>query len=330
LRLRWKIRYNEKKEKGVGPSEKDRSFNQGLCRSQCGYQSRCANCCFLRHRGSGNNKRLRRFDRWRVGRTGQTVSFGYLEPGRNHPEDSPGQKIFHRGRAIADNDIDGLIVIGGDGSLTGAHVLATKYDVPVIGVPATIDNDINGVDMSIGADTAVNVAVEALDKIKDTATSLERVFIVEVMGRDCGYIALQVALAGGCEEVLIPEKKTAMAKVCADIVEGSRQGKMSWIVIVAEGSAKGSDVAGTIVKKTGMETRLSVLGYIQRGGVPTAFDRLLAARLGSHAVELLLEGQTDKCVSLKDNRFLTIPLETAIQPKKIDYERDYRLIKILT
>jgi 6-phosphofructokinase 1 len=214
--------------------------------------------------------------------------------------------------------------------LTGAHILATKYQIPVIGVPATIDNDINGVDMSIGADSAVNVAVEALDKIRDTATSLERVFVVEVMGRDCGYIALQVALAGGCEEVLIPEKETVMDRICADIAEGSRQGKISWIVIVAEGSAKGSDVAETIVKETGLETRLSVLGYIQRGGVPTAFDRLLAARLGSHAVELLKDGQTDECVSLKDNRFISVPLETAIQSKKIDFEWDYRLIKILT
>ncbi len=233
-------------------------------------------------------------------------------------------------KTIAENNIDGLIVIGGNGSLTGAHILAAEYDIPVIGIPATIDNDISGVDMSIGADTAVNVAVEALDKIRDTATSLERIFVVEVMGRDCGYIALQVALAGGCEEVLIPEKETAMAKICADIVEGSRQGKASWIVIVAEGSAKGSDVAKTIIKETGLETRLSVLGYIQRGGVPTAFDRLLAARLGSQAVELLKQGETDKCVSLKDSQFITIPLETAIQEKTIDYERDYRLIKILT
>ncbi|UCE41786.1 MAG: 6-phosphofructokinase [Candidatus Aminicenantes bacterium] len=233
-------------------------------------------------------------------------------------------------KTITEKEIDGLIVIGGNGSLTGAHVLATKHNISVVGVPATIDNDINGVDLSIGADSAVNVAVEALDKIRDTATSLERVFVVEVMGRDCGYIALQVALAGGCEEVLIPERETAMEKICADIVEGSLQGKISWIVIVAEGSAKGSDVADTIVKETGLETRLSVLGYIQRGGIPTAFDRILAARLGSHAVELLKEGQTGVCVSLKENRFTTVPLETAIQPKKIDSERDYRLIKILT
>lgn len=226
--------------------------------------------------------------------------------------------------------LDGLIVIGGNGSLTGAHVLATKYFIPVIGIPATIDNDINGVGLSIGADTAVNVAVDALDKIRDTATSLERVFVVEVMGRNCGYIALQVALAGGCEEVLIPEKETDMERVCAEIKEGSRKGKKSWIVIVAEGKTKGHIVEEMIIEKTGLETRLSVLGYIQRGGIPTASDRLLAARLGSFAVEVLREGQTGKCVCLKNNELITIPLEQAILPKKIDYERDYRLIKILT
>lgn len=226
--------------------------------------------------------------------------------------------------------LDGLIVIGGNGSLTGAHVLATRCSIPVIGIPATIDNDISGVDQSIGADTAVNVAVEALDKIRDTATSLERIFVVEVMGRDCGYIALKVALAGGCEEVLIPEKEVDLEKMCAEILEGSRKGKKSWIVIVAEGKAKGRLVEETIIERTGLETRLSVLGYIQRGGIPTAFDRLLAARLGSQAVELLKDGQTDKCVALKENRIVTLPLEKAIQPKEIDYEQDYRLIKILT
>ena len=233
-------------------------------------------------------------------------------------------------QTIKDCGLDGLIVIGGNGSLTGAQILVAKYFIPVIGIPATIDNDINGVDLSIGADTAVNVAVDALDKIRDTATSLERVFVVEVMGRDCGYIALQVALAGGCEEVLIPEKEINMERVCVEIKEGSRKGKKSWIVIVAEGKEKGSVVEEIIVKKTGLETRLTVLGYIQRGGHPTALDRLLAARLGSFAVEILKEGQTGKCVCLNNNELITIPLEQAIQPKKIDYERDYRLIKILT
>lgn len=233
-------------------------------------------------------------------------------------------------KSMKDSQIDGLIMIGGNGSLTGAHLLATKFNIPVIGVPATIDNDINGVEISIGADTAVNVAVEALDKIRDTATSLERVFVVEVMGRDCGYIALQVALAGGCEEVLIPEKDMDMEEICAEIVEGSSRGKKSWIIIVAEGKAKGSAVAETIIQKTGLETRLTVLGYIQRGGAPTAFDRILAARLGSYAVEILKDGQSDKCVSLKDDTLICVPLDYAVQPKTIEFERDYRLIKILT
>lgn len=233
-------------------------------------------------------------------------------------------------RTLRENKIDGLIVIGGNGSMAGAHVLATKYQIPVIGVPATIDNDLNGVDISIGADTAVNVAVDALDKIRDTATSLERIFVVEVMGRECGYIALQVALASGCEEVLIPEKEMDMERIWKEIKEGSCKGKKSWIVIVAEGKAKGNTVAETISQKTGLETRLAVLGYIQRGGTPTAFDRILAARLGSFAVEILKEGQTDKCVSLKLDKLITVPLDYMIQPKKIDYTQDYRLIKILT
>jgi 6-phosphofructokinase 1 len=233
-------------------------------------------------------------------------------------------------KTIKDNQLDGLIVIGGNGSLKGAHILAKKYQIPVIGVPATIDNDINGVDISIGADTAVNVAVEALDKIRDTSTSLERIFVVEVMGRDCGYIALRVGLAGGCEEVLIPEKDMDMEEICDEIVSGSRKGKKSWIIIVAEGKAKGSAVAESIIQKTGLETRLTVLGYIQRGGAPTAFDRILAARLGSYAVEILKDGQTDKCVSLKEDELITVPLDYAVQQKKIEFERDYRLIKILT
>ena len=179
-------------------------------------------------------------------------------------------------KTIKENKIDGLVIIGGNGSMTGAHVLAAKYQIPVIGVPATIDNDLNGIEISIGADTAVNVAVEALDKIRDTATSLERVFVVEVMGRDCGYIALQVALAGGCEEAIIPEKEMDMERISREIEEGSRKGKKSWIVIVAEGKAKGSTVAETISQKTGLETRLAVLGYIQRGFWPLAWEAMLS------------------------------------------------------
>jgi 6-phosphofructokinase 1 len=231
---------------------------------------------------------------------------------------------------IHDNSIEGLIVVGGNGSLTGAHILATKYKIPTIGIPATIDNDINGVDLTIGADTAVNVALDAVDKIRDTAKSLERIFIVEVMGRCCGYIALQVALAGGCEEVLIPEKELDIERMCREITDGNSQGKLSWIIIVAEGRANAQDIAEMITKKTGFEIRVAVLGHIQRGGSPTALDRILAARLGNYAVDVLRAGQTDKCVSLKDKSLVTIPLEVAIQKKEIEADSYYKLIKLLT
>ena len=232
-------------------------------------------------------------------------------------------------KTLEENDIDGLIVIGGDGSLTGAHILATRYNIKIIGVPATIDNDINGIDPSIGFDTAVNVAIDALDKIRDTATSLERIFVVEVMGRECGYIALKVALAGGCEEVVIPERNFSIENMYNEIRRGNELGKASWIIVVAEGRARARDVADEITKITGLETRVAVLGHIQRGGRPTVTDRVLAARLGNYAVKLLEDDLTDICVGLKDDRLFTIPLEKAIQPKKIDVEEYYTLIKAL-
>jgi len=231
---------------------------------------------------------------------------------------------------IKKNNIDGLIVIGGNGSLRGAHVLADKYHIPVVGIPATIDNDVNGVDLSIGADTAVNVALDSLDKIRDTATSLERIFVVEVMGRECGYIALQVALAGGCEEVLVPEQDFDIDRMCKEIGNGSLKGKESWIIIVAEGKAKGHDISNIITEKTNLETRVVVLGHIQRGGHPTFIDRIMAARLGNYAVKILNKGITNHCVSLKDEKLITVPLELAVKPKKTDVKTYYKLIKILT
>lgn len=231
---------------------------------------------------------------------------------------------------IKEHNIDGIIVVGGNGSLTGAHLLSSKYNIPVVGIPATIDNDVKNVDLTLGADTAVNVALEALDKIRDTATSLERIFIVEVMGRDCGYIAFQVALAGGCEEVIAPEIEMDMDVICKEIKEGNAKGKVSWIIIVSEGKAKAQNIADIVTKNTGFETRVAVLGHIQRGGRPTATDRLLAAKLGNHAVESLKKGLTSHCVTIKDQKFVEIPLSVAIQPKEIDVSNYYRLIKILT
>lgn len=233
-------------------------------------------------------------------------------------------------RTIKEQQIDGLIVIGGNGSLSGAHLLAQKYGIRVMGIPATIDNDVNGVDFCLGADTAVNVALDALDKIRDTATSLERIFVVEVMGRDCGYLAMKVALAGGCEEVLLPEQDFSLEKICCEIQEGNARGKVSWIVIVAEGRARAAQIATAITEMTGLETRIAVLGHIQRGGRPTAFDRILAAKLGQAAVEALLAGETDKCVSLKDDKVELVPLEIAIQPKELKFEGEYRLLKLLS
>lgn len=230
---------------------------------------------------------------------------------------------------IKNNNIDGIIVIGGNGSLAGAHALA-EHSIPVIGVPATIDNDVNEVDLCLGTDTAVNVALDALDKIRDTAKSLERIFVLEVMGRKSGYIALSVALAGGCEEVLVPEMDFDEDRMYNEIKKGSTMGKISWIIVVAEGKGCAHNVAKQITDKTGLETRVAVLGHIQRGGRPTATDRILAARLGYYAVKKLTEGLTDHCVTIKNDELTVIHLKRAILPKKTDPIPYYRLIKKLT
>jgi 6-phosphofructokinase 1 len=258
-----------------------------------------------------------------------TMGGTMLKTSRSHrflTESGQHQAMNH----IRDAGIEGVVVIGGNGSLRGAHCLASSGSVPVVGVPATIDNDITGVDMAIGTDTAVNVAVDAVDKIRDTATSLERIFVVEVMGRESGYIALQVALAGGCEEVLLPERPSDIETMCTEIIQGKVKGKSSWIVIVAEGCARAQDIAGVITQKTGCETRVTVLGHIQRGGHPTAVDRILASRLGHSAVEVLRSGHTDVCVTLKHDEVVTIPLSVAIQPKRFDVSQTYALIKLLS
>jgi len=226
--------------------------------------------------------------------------------------------------------IDGLIVIGGNGSLAGARIMAAKYGFPVVGVPATIDNDVPGVENAIGADTAVNVALDALDKIRDTATSLERIFVVEVMGRKCGWIAMQVALAGGCEEVLLPEKDVPIKALCEEIKAGRARGKASWIIVVAEGRSTASAVAEAVTKETGLETRIAVLGHIQRGGRPTAIDRIMAARLGHAAVEALLDGRTGGLVHVISGRVEFLPFEAAPPEKTTDIESDYHLLKVLS
>jgi 6-phosphofructokinase 1 len=231
---------------------------------------------------------------------------------------------------IRKNGLDALVVAGGNGSLSGAHLLFERYSIPVVGIPATIDNDVNGIDITIGADTAINVAMEAIDKIRDTATSLERIFVVEVMGRDCGYIALQSGIAGGCENVIIPENKFNIREICRQIQEGEKRGKQSWIIIVAEGKARATDVAAMIRKITKLETREAVLGHIQRGGTPTAFDRILAARYGNFAVTLIYNRKYGVITALQKDDLTTIPLRSVLKPKKIDPRQYLNLVGILT
>lgn len=230
---------------------------------------------------------------------------------------------------LSDKGIDALIVIGGDGSLKGAHLLFREHRIPVIGIPATIDNDLNGTDFSIGTDTALNVAMEAIDKIRDTAISLERIFVIEVMGRNLGYIALQVGLAAGAEEVVIPEFSCDLKLMVEDIRNGRRKGKISWIIVVAEGADSASNIARQISDMTGFDTRITVLGYLQRGGSPTAMDRILAASLGKAAVDALVNGDSGKMVAISAGKIKLVSLGYACFQKNELNMDHYRLIKIL-
>ncbi len=231
---------------------------------------------------------------------------------------------------VKKNSIDGLAVIGGNGSFTAANSFYKKYKVPCIGIAASIDNDINGITMTFGWDTAINTALNAIDNIRDTATSMERIFVVEVMGRECGSIALAVALASGCEEVLIPERKFELESVCHEIVNGNLRGKISWIIIVAEGAGSAPDIAKKITQMTTLETRALVLGHIQRGGRPTALSRDIALNLGKSAVDLLIKGESGKVVGMVGNKVAAVDFETAIQKKHINVEEMYQLIKVLS
>lgn len=226
--------------------------------------------------------------------------------------------------------IDGMIVIGGNGSFSAAHAFFERYKVPCIGIPASIDNDINGIDATIGSDTAVNTALAAIDNIRDTATSMERVFVVEVMGRDSGFIALSVALAGGCEDVIIPERPFDLGAMCHDIVDGNIRGKVSWIIVVAEGVGSAEDIARRITEMTSLETRPVVLGHVQRGGRPTAFSRTLAMRLGEAAVAALLAGKTDQAVGTKNGDIISVAFAHAITKKELPVDYLYNLIRTLT
>mgnify|MGYP005750123933 CR=1 FL=1 len=225
--------------------------------------------------------------------------------------------------------IEGLVVIGGDGSYQGAKKL-TEHGFPCVGVPGTIDNDIAGTDFTIGFDTALNTVIDAIDKIRDTATSHERTYVIEVMGRHAGDLALWAGLAGGAETILIPEAKDDMDEVIARLKRGAERGKKHSIIVVAEGVGSGVEYGKKIEESTKFETRVSVLGHIQRGGSPTAFDRVLASRLGAYAVELLLDGQGGRCVGIQNNELVNHDIIEALSQEHTIDKKMYSLSKELS
>lgn len=198
--------------------------------------------------------------------------------------------------------IDGLVVIGGDGSYRGAQLLSHEMNIQTIGIPGTIDNDIAGTDFTIGFDTALNTIVDAIDKIRDTASSHERTFVIEVMGRDAGDLALWSGIAGGAETIIIPENTVSIDETVKYIEQGMKRGKRHSIIILAEGVMGGNEFAKELKEKIDIDARVSILGHMQRGGNPTAFDRVLASRLGGYAVELLLEGVSGHAVGIQQNQ----------------------------
>lgn len=224
--------------------------------------------------------------------------------------------------------IEGLVVIGGDGSFNGAKKL---YDAgfPTIGIPGTIDNDLAYTDYTLGFDTALNTVVNAIGNIRDTSSSHGTVNVIEVMGRDCGDIALYAGLAGGAEAVIIPEIPFDIDGLCQTIMRGKKRGKLHSIILLAEGVGKPYELADSITSKTGADVKVSVIGYLQRGGTPTPSDRILGSRMGAHAVDLLANGQYGRAVGISGSDMIDISLEEALAMKK-DYDHDiYELASIL-
>jgi len=241
------------------------------------------------------------------------------------------------GRTIAYNNlknlgINGLVVIGGDGSFRGAQIFSNEFDIPCIGLPGTIDKDIAGTDFTIGFDTAVNTAVEAIDKVRDTADAHDRLFIIEVMGRDSGYIALHSGIATGAENILIPERKTDIENVINSLVEKHGRKKLVNIIVVAEGEEFGAlELSRVITERIpNQEVRVTILGHIQRGGAPTCFDRLIASRMGYSAVECLMEGRYNLFVGIVNNKMHYIPLDQAVKKKQKISEDWMKIVRILS
>jgi 6-phosphofructokinase 1 len=238
-----------------------------------------------------------------------------------------GRKKAHEN--LINAGIDALVVIGGDGTFTGAEIFNNEFEFPVMGIPGTIDNDIYGTSHTIGYDTALNTVVDAIDKIRDTASSHNRLFFVEVMGRDAGHIALNAGIGAGAEEILIPEENLGLDRLLESLQKSKASGKSSSIVVIAEGDKIGKNVfeLKDYVEENLPEydVRVTVLGHIQRGGSPSCFDRVLASRLGVKAVESLIEGKTNYMVGLIDDKIHLTPLEQAI---KGNFEIDRELLRV--
>ena len=232
---------------------------------------------------------------------------------------------------LINHGIDGLVIIGGDGSFRGAQIFSNEFDIPCIGLPGTIDKDIAGTDFTIGFDTAVNTAVEAIDKIRDTADAHDRLFNIEVMGRDAGYIALHSGIATGAENILIPERKTDIESIVESLQEKEKRKKLVNLIVVAEGEEFGGVELAKLIKERMplLETRVCILGHIQRGGPPTCFDRLIASRMGYSAVECLMEGRNNVFVGILNNRMHYIPLDEAVKKKQHISEEWLKIVKIL-
>jgi 6-phosphofructokinase 1 len=239
------------------------------------------------------------------------------------------QKAFNH---LKEKGINGLVVIGGDGSFNGAQVFSNEFDIPCIGLPGTIDKDIAGTDFTIGFDTAVNTAVGAIDKIRDTMDAHDRLFVVEVMGRDAGYIALHSGIATGAEHILIPEAKTNIDEIVDGLTEKEKRKKLVNLIVVAEGDEfGGGNEVGRMLKERlpNADVRVCILGHIQRGGSPTCFDRLIASRMGYHAVECLIEGRHNVMVGIVNNRMHYTPLNLAVKAKE-RFNKDWlKIVKIL-
>lgn len=226
---------------------------------------------------------------------------------------------------LIDAEIDALVVIGGDGTFTGANIFNEEFNYPIVGIPGTIDNDINGTDYTIGYDTALNTVVEAIDKIRDTANSHNRLFLVEVMGRDAGDIALNAGIGAGAEEILIPEENLGKERLIASLKRSKSSGKTSSIVVVAEGDQSGKNIfeLADYVRENlnEYEVKVTVLGHIQRGGSPSCYDRVLASRLGVGSIDALLEGKRDIMIGISNNKIVHVPFSEAIKGEnKIDID----------